>query len=170
MRPADHSLARCFGGIAACMGSVQQSGAISRRRGATEDSRLMHNHSAGRSDSLGSRRVRPQPRHLCLFPHQQRSSPLTAPTQGRCRAWSRQVCLVLVRARHPRPGTCRLVSERMQWPSPSHMCGEVGRQQVGSRISVCGWIDRFRYAAPCLWQQLAFQHIWPTGTYAVVVQ
>ena len=41
-------------------------------------------------------------------------------------------------------GHHRLVSERMQWPSPSHRCGEVGRQQVGSRVTVCGWVDRFR--------------------------
>ena len=43
-----------------------------------------------------------------------------------------------------RMGTRRLVPERMQWPSPSHMCDEVGRQQVGSRVTICGWVDRFR--------------------------
>ncbi|PRW57769.1 aspartate--tRNA ligase [Chlorella sorokiniana] len=37
-----------------------------------------------------------------------------------------------------------VLEPQLTWPARSHHCGELGEAQVGSPVTVCGWVDRYR--------------------------
>lgn len=41
-------------------------------------------------------------------------------------------------------GSDSLMSSQLTWPSRSHGCGAVTANDIGSRVTICGWVDRNR--------------------------
>ncbi|GLC42021.1 hypothetical protein PLESTF_000111700 [Pleodorina starrii] len=44
----------------------------------------------------------------------------------------------------PAQATESIISSQLTWPSRSHGCGAVTSAEIGSRVTICGWVDRNR--------------------------
>lgn len=56
-----------------------------------------------------------------------------------------QACMahpLILGRRNSRP----LVDEAMSWPGRSHLAASVAGMAEGDRVTVCGWVDRYRSA------------------------